>query len=108
MYQIFISLFVLTLSSSLYSLDVKYQYAEIDKRYASVSLNSKKISNAKMQGECLVGLKNLNFKKANTFDAVAEWTSYRSVSLLEQYSPCEVLIMMETAKSKLSMTASNK
>lgn len=82
--------------------DENYTYAEIDKRYKSVSLHSDKIKSAKMQGECLVDLKALNFKRADKFDAIAEWTSYRSVSLLEQYSPCEVLIMMETAKGQLA------
>ena len=54
-----------------------------------------------MQGECLVGLKELNFKRTEKFDAVAEWTNYRTISLLEQFAPCQVLIMMEVAQRKL-------
>ena len=40
-----------------------------------------------MQGECLVGLKELNFQKREDFDPVAEWTNYRAFSLLEQFPP---------------------
>ena len=79
----------------------EYSYASISKRYAEVELDSKAVKRAKMEGECLVGLKNLNFRKKEDFDAVAEWTSYRSFSLLEQYSPCNVLIIMEVAQAKL-------
>jgi hypothetical protein len=79
----------------------EYSYASISKRYAEVELDSKAVKRAKMEGECLVGLKNLNYRKKEDFDAVAEWTSYRSFSLLEQYSPCNVLIIMEVAQAKL-------
>ena len=78
-----------------------YTYENISKKYKDVALNEKEVKKAKMEGECLVGLKNLNFKKKEKFDAVAEWTNYRSISLLTQFSPCTVLIIMETAKSKL-------
>ena len=54
-----------------------------------------------MQGECLVGLKEINFREKRDFDAVAEWTNYRSLSLLEQFPPCTVLVMMETARRNL-------
>jgi hypothetical protein len=76
-------------------------YADIAKRNAAVAFNKQQVMEAKMQGECLVGLKELNFKKKNEFDPVAEWTSYRSSSLLEQLSPCQVLIIMEVAQNKL-------
>jgi hypothetical protein len=56
---------------------------------------------AKMEGECLVGLKELNFKEKDEFDPVAEWTSYRTSPLLEQFSPCQVLIIMEVAQQQL-------
>jgi hypothetical protein len=46
----------------------------------------------------------LNFKKKNKFDAIAEWTNYRTISLLEQFSPCDVLVIMEVAKNKLRVT----
>jgi hypothetical protein len=76
-------------------------YQDIAKRHAKVALNQQKVAEAKMQGECLVGLKELNFKKSEDFDPVAEWTTYRSSSLLKQIPPCEVLIIMEVAKAKL-------
>ncbi len=78
-----------------------HSYSEVSKRYSTAKLSAKQVANAKMQGECLVGLKDLNFKKKNSFDPVAEWGNYRSLSLLEQFPPCEVLIMMEVAQGKL-------
>ena len=78
-----------------------YSYKDIAKRNNGTSLSNEALANAKMQGECLVGLKHLNFQKREKFDPVAEWTNYRSISLLEKYSPCEVLIMIETAKAVL-------
>lgn len=78
-----------------------YSYEDIAKRNSEVALSEKAITEAKMQGECLVGLKHLNFKKIDQFDPVSEWTSYRSISLLQHYSPCKVLIIMEVAQEKL-------
>ena len=80
-----------------------YSYSAVADRYQDSALDDKTVQEAKMQGECLVGLKELNFKKKDKFDPIAEWTNYRSVSLLQQYPPCEVLIMMEFAKSKISL-----
>jgi hypothetical protein len=92
---------ILTLTLSPPSLGGEFSYAEIAKRHADVALASNQVAHSKMQGECLVGLKELNFKKKDEFDAVAEWTSYRSISLLEQFPPCQVLIMMEVARAEL-------
>jgi hypothetical protein len=78
-----------------------YEYADIAKRYSDVKLTDPQLRHARMQGECLVGLKNLNFKRSAEFDAVAEWTNYRSLSLLEQFPPCTVLVMMEVARELL-------
>jgi len=78
-----------------------FAYEEIAKRYSGSQLSSAGVEEAKMQGECLVGLKNLNFRKRDDFDPVAEWTNYRSLSLLEQFPPCTVLIMMEVARTEL-------
>jgi hypothetical protein len=78
-----------------------FSYDAIAKRHPATSLGTEAVSDAKMQGECLVGLKNLNFQKRSDFDPVAEWTNYRSLSLLEQYPPCHVLIMMEIARAEL-------
>ena len=78
-----------------------FSYEDIAKRYNGSQLSSATVEEAKMQGECLVGLKNLNFRKRDEFDPVAEWTNYRSLSLLEQFPPCTVLIMMEVARTEL-------
>ncbi|MEO0423372.1 MAG: hypothetical protein AAF184_13610 [Pseudomonadota bacterium] len=75
--------------------------AAIAKRHPQSATTPARIADARMQGECLVGLKELNFRKANEFDPVAEWTNYRSLSLLSQFPPCEVLVMMEVARTQL-------
>lgn len=51
----------------------EYSYDSISKKYPDVQLDSTAVKRAKMEGECLVGLKNLNFRKKDNFDAVAEW-----------------------------------
>ena len=78
-----------------------YSYSAVADRFRESALDSATVKEAEMQGECLVGLKELNFKKKEEFDPIAEWTNYRSISLLEQFPPCQVLIMMEVAKSKI-------
>lgn len=94
-------LVIVSFSVSLQAAASEYSYESIASRNNESLLSEEIVNAAKMQGECLVGLKELNFAKKEDFDPVAEWTNYRSVSLLEQYSPCEVLIMMEVAQSKL-------
>lgn len=83
------------------ALSAEFSYDNIKKRYPKSALSGEKLDNAKMQGECLVGLKDINFKKRDKFDPISEWSNYRVLSLLEQFPPCEVLIMMEVAQSKL-------
>ncbi len=78
-----------------------YSSAAIAKRYPNTALTAERAADARMQGECLVGLKEMNFRRASEFDPVAEWTNYRSLSLLNQYPPCEVLVMMEVARARL-------
>jgi hypothetical protein len=78
-----------------------FAYESIAKRYDGAQLSASQVSEAKMNGECLVGLKQLNFRSSENFDPVAEWTNYRSLSLLEQFPPCSVLIMMEVARKEL-------
>ncbi len=79
----------------------EFSYDEIAKRHKDVRLTESLLNNARMQGECLVGLKELNFKRKKDFDPVAEWTNFRSVSLLEQFPPCQVLVIMEVAQKEL-------
>ena len=95
--QILVGLFVLINCNFAFASD--YSYSVVAERYKDSALDEQTVQESRMQGECLVGLKELNFKKKDNFDPIAEWTNYRSISLLEQYSPCEVLIMMEVAKS---------
>jgi len=78
-----------------------FHSSAISKRYSDVAMTPGEVKFAKMQGECLVGLKELNFKKKENFDAIAEWTNYRTISLLEQFPPCDVLVMMDVAQKKL-------
>jgi hypothetical protein len=78
-----------------------FTYVEIASRYKAEQLSVAEVQQAKMQGECLVGLKQLNFRSSEEFDPVAEWTNYRSLSLLEQFPPCTLLVMMEVARKEL-------
>ena len=79
----------------------EFSYEAVAKRFVETKLDAKHVQEAKMHGECLVGLKRLIFVKRDTFDPVAEWINYRTISLLEQFPPCNVLIMMEVAREEL-------
>lgn len=79
----------------------EFSYAEIAERFSDARLDAKSVQVAKMHGECMVGLKRLIFVKRQGFDPVAEWINYRTLSLLEQFPPCNVLIMMEVARDEL-------
>lgn len=78
-----------------------FSYEAIAERFAETRLDAQSVEEAKMHGECLVGLKQLIFVKRDDFDPVAEWINYRTISLLEQFPPCNVLIMMEVARKEL-------
>lgn len=88
--------------SSVTSASDQFSYEEIAKRFPKQALSADEQKRAEMQGECLVGLKKLIFRQRKEFDAVAEWSNLRSISLLEQYSPCEVLIMIKVAQKELN------
>lgn len=88
-----------TLASPLHGKD--FSYEAIAERYTSTQLSATEVKAARMNGECLVGLKEINFRSSDKFDPVAEWTNYRSLSLLEQFPPCAVLVMMEVARKDL-------
>ena len=102
---LFTSLLVISIQSISAS---EYSYKAIAKRHPNAQMSAEEYLKARMEGECLVGLKELNFKKQEKFDAVAEWTNYRSISLLEQFPPCKVLIILEVAKSKLDKNGTTK
>jgi len=79
----------------------EFSYAAIADRFDQTRLDATRVQEARMHGECLVGLKHLIFVKRADFDPVAEWVNYRTISLLEQFPPCNVLIMMEVARDEL-------
>ena len=56
---------------STHSFAGEFSYENIEKRYPVSALSPKQVTYAKMQGECLVELKDLNFKKKSNFDPVA-------------------------------------
>jgi hypothetical protein len=76
-----------------------YSYGSISRRYADVEFDIKTVKRARMEGECLIGLKNINFRKNEDADAITEWANHQASALLQQFSPCTVLIMMEVANS---------
>ena len=78
-----------------------FSYEAIAERFSDTQLDANSVEEAKMHGECLVGLKHLIFVRRDDFDPVAEWVNYRTYSLLEQFPPCNVLIMMEVARKQL-------
>ena len=84
-----------------FSMGLARSYEAVAKRYSSTQLDAASVQEAKMHGECLVGLKRLIFVKRADFDPVAEWINYRTFTLLEQFPPCTVLIMMEVAREEL-------
>ena len=91
-----IIVFVLLVTSFMPTLQAKeYNYKNISERYADVEFDRQTVKRARMEGECLLGLKKLRFNKQE----VNEWADFQS-SLLKQFSPCTVLIIMETALSR--------
>jgi hypothetical protein len=78
-----------------------YTYKEIAKRNPDYQLSAAAMSKMKLQAECLVGIKKLNFRRKDSFDPIAEWTTFRTQSLMEQFTPCETLVMLEIAQKHL-------
>ncbi len=78
-----------------------FSYESIAERFTDTQLDAESVEEAKMNGECLVGLKHIIFVRRDDFDPVAEWINLRTYSLLEQFPPCDVLIMMEVAREQL-------
>ena len=96
------SLFVaLALSVSGVAAAEDYSAAAIAARHNAERNFKLEKSRIAREAECLVGIKKLNFKRKDHFDPIAEWTSFRTSQLLEKYSPCETLLMLEIAREKL-------
>ena len=84
-----------------FSINKSSAYKNVAKNHQGYGLSEDKIGVAKLQVECLVRLNDLTFKRKDNFDPISEWINYRDVSLLEQYSPCEVLIILEVQNEKI-------
>jgi hypothetical protein len=76
-------------------------YHDIARRHPDSALDTADVAHARLQEECLGGLKELNFRARNEFDAVAEWSNLRTISLLQQFPTCDVLIMIEVAQQQI-------
>ena len=50
----------------------EFSYEAVAKRFGETKLDARQVQEAKMHGECLVGLKRLIFVKRDDFDPVAE------------------------------------
>ena len=72
----------------------------IEKRAGQVVLTEAQKTEAQIQGECLVGIKKINFT-GGEFDPVEEWLRFRTSQLLEHNDPCTTLAMLEVAKRHL-------
>lgn len=102
---LFLAITSLAIVSSVHAQE--FSYKEIAKRYSDTQLDSRSVKEAKMQGECLVGIREQNWLSRADFDPVAEWTNIRAHSLLEQFPPCTVLIMTEVARKGLIEKSAN-
>jgi hypothetical protein len=77
-----LGMLVLLVITPLAQASVEFSYEAISKRYKAEQFSTSEVAEAKMHGECLVGLKELNFRSSEEFDPVEDWTNYRSLSLL--------------------------
>ncbi|MEM9302650.1 MAG: hypothetical protein AAGE01_11090 [Pseudomonadota bacterium] len=57
-------------------------------------------ADARLQGECLVGIKQLNFT-GGEYDPIEEWLRARTTQLLQRHDPCTTLAMLEVTKRHL-------
>lgn len=77
------------------------RYDMVVKEYEKIVFKVNVVEGVKMQGVCLVQLKELIFKKKNEFDLIFEWVNYCLVFLFEQYFLCEVFIMLEVVNDMI-------
>ncbi len=71
MLRILSTMFLLTYGIQLFAENANFTYEAIAKRHTNAKLDKKSVEAAKMQGECLIGLKELNFQKSEEFDSVS-------------------------------------
>ena len=93
---------LLLLLSSLWSMLAQaegFEYDAIQTRYADV-LTSEKERYFTAQGECMAGIKKVNFA-GGEYDPVAEWLRVRTTHLLYEHEPCDVLLILEVAEKHI-------
>ena len=80
----------------MFALAEGFEYDAIQARYADV-LTDEKERYFTAQGECMAGIKKVNFAGGD-FDPVAEWLRVRTTHLLYEHEPCDVLLILEVAE----------
>lgn len=76
-----------------------FEYDAIQSRYADV-LTDEKERHYTAQGECMAGIKKVNFA-GGEYDPIAEWLRVRTTQLLQQHQPCDVLLIIEVAEKHI-------
>lgn len=76
-----------------------FEYDAIQARYADV-LTDEKERYFTAQGECMAGIKKVNFA-GGEYDPVAEWLRVRTTHLLYEHEPCDVLLILEVAEKHI-------
>ena len=90
---------LLLLLSSLwpvFALAEGFEYDAIQTRYSDV-LTDEKERYYTAQGECMAGIKKVNFA-GGEYDPIAEWLRVRTTHLLYEHEPCDVLLILEVAE----------
>ena len=75
-------------------------YREIEQRFGESILETTEWERAQVEGECLAGIYRLNAFQGD-YDPIHEWLRVRTSHLLQRHSPCELLVMLEAAKSRM-------
>lgn len=75
-------------------------YAAISERAGHPILDQQQLEHARDEGECLAGIYRLNAFQGD-YDPIHEWLRVRTSHLLQRHSPCELLVMLEVAKSRM-------
>ena len=76
-----------------------FEYNTIQTRYEDV-LTDEKERYFTAQGECMAGIKKVNFA-GGEFDPIAEWLRVRTTHLLYEHEPCDVLLILEVAEKHI-------
>ena len=90
---------LLLLMFPLFALADDFEYNTIQARYEDV-LTDEKERYFTAQGECMAGIKKVNFA-GGEFDPIAEWLRVRTTHLLYEHEPCDVLLILEVAEQHI-------